>query len=328
MSKRTVHRICFILISILLLAAGCSQQPEPDQVSLQLKWVHQAQFAGYYVAQEQGYYAEENVEVTLLEGGPEVGVVEEVLHGEADLGVYSPEDLLIAQSQGEPLVSVAVVYQLNPMVFAFQEDSGINHPADLLGKTVSVAPDGEIQFQAMMENLDLDLGQVNFVPYSYQYEGFYAGEVDVTEAYATGGLIRMRNNGYQVDTIWPGDYGVQFYSDTLFSTEEYLENNEDVVVRFMRASLKGWRKAIEEPELAVDETMVYAREADRAVQEAMLRASLPLIHTGEYPLGWMDRERWGAMQQILFDQGLLESRLPLDELYTNSYLEDVYGGAQ
>lgn len=328
MVKNQHVRVILVLMICLLVAAGCSQDPDPDPVSLQLKWVHQAQFAGYYVAQERGFYADENLEVTILEGGPEVDVINEVLHGKADLGVYSPEELLIAQSAGQPLVPVAVIFQLNPMMFAVMEDSGISHPADLLGKTVSVAPDGEIQFQAMMENLNLDLNQVNFVPYSYQYEGFYAGEVDVTEAYATGGLIRMREKGYQVHTIWPGDYGVQFYSDTLFSTEEYLEEHQDVVVRFLRASLKGWRETIEHPEQAVNETMKYAREADRAVQEAMLQASIPLIHTGEYPLGWMDSGRWQAMQEILFDQGLLDVRLPLEQIYTNSYLQEVYGGTE
>lgn len=324
--RKTRWKYRFAVLSLIfsLVVGGCAQSEPRDQVTLQLKWFHQAQFAGFYVARERGYYADEGLEVILLEGGPDVDVLEQVHSGDADLGIFSPEDILIARSHGQPLVALAVIYQLNPMLFISLQEAGIHHPADFLGRTVSLAPDGEIQFQAVMEHLDLDLDRVEFKPYSYDYQAFTAGEVDVTEAYATGGLIRLQQQGLEVNTIWPGDYGVQFYSDTLFTNEKYLVEHSDLLERFLRASLKGWQDTIEDQSAAVEITLRYAKEADPDLQALMLEASVPLIHTGNHPLGWMDQNRWQQIHDILLDQGLLAQPLDLTELYTNRYLEAVY----
>ncbi|MDZ7843462.1 MAG: ABC transporter substrate-binding protein [Anaerolineales bacterium] len=318
------ENVAVLFLFISLLMGGCSQQEPRDQVILQLKWFHQAQFAGFYVAQEQGYYEEENLDVIFLEGGPEVDVLEQVQSGNADLGIYSPEDILIARGQGQPLVALAVIYQLNPMVFVSLEEGEIHHPADLLGRTISLAPGGEIQFQAMMKKLDLELDRVEIKPFSYDYESFYTGEVDVIEAYATGGLIRIHQQGLDVNTIWPGDYGVQFYSDTLFTTAERITGQPDLLERFLRASLKGWQDTIEDQSAAVEITLRYAKEADPDLQAQMLNASIPLIHTGDYPLGWMDHDRWRGMHDTLLDQGLLDQPVDLTEVYTNRFLEAIY----
>ena len=154
----------------------------------------------------------------------------------------------------------------------------------------------------------------------------YKGEVDSTAIYSTGGLIRLRQAGYEVNLIWPSDYGVHLYADTLITTDQLIAENPDLVTRFLRATLRGWREAIEDPEAAVAITLRYAKEADAELQAQMMEASLPLIHTGEDQIGWMREEVWQGMHDILLEQGILAGPVDVDKVYTMEFLQKIYGG--
>ncbi|MBU4258475.1 MAG: ABC transporter substrate-binding protein [Desulfobacteraceae bacterium] len=339
---KTKVRISALLFLAIFLLAACGPQEvkkPPDKVSVQLKWVHQAQSAGFYLAQEKGYYAEENIAATFLEGGPGIDNIEKVVTGGADFGVEAPMGILLRRSQGKPVVAIAAIYQRNPTVFVSLADSGITRPPDFLGRTVAVSDVegrvllktmmkryGKIYFKAMMEKLDLDIHQVTIVPYQYDFSAFYSGEADVTEAYANGGLIRIRQKGYNVNLIWPGDYGVHVYGDTLITTDEMIAENPDLVTRFLRATLRGWREAIEDPEAAVAITMKYAREKDSELQTRMMDASVPLIHTGEDQIGWMRAGVWERTHQLLLEEELLTGPVDPDKAYTMEFLQRIYGG--
>jgi len=283
------------------------------------------------VAQEKGYYAQENLKVNFLEGGPGVDIAQRVLSGQADFGVLAPEFILMARSQGQPLTSISAIYRRSAVVFVARADSGIVRPADFLGKTVATKSESgavvdlETQFYAMMNQLGLDVSQVNIVPYDSDYTAFYQGEADVTAAYFTGGLIRMRQQGLQLNLIWPADYGVHFYSDTLVTTDELVAENPDLVLRFLRASLRGWQTAIEDYTQAVAITLEYAQVKDAALQTAMMEAMLPLVHTGEDHIGWMKAERWQGMYDILHEQRLLAAPFDVQRAYTLRFLQEIYG---
>ena len=322
-------RISAVLLLAVALFAACRPQEvkkPPDEVSVQLKWVHQAQFAGFYLAQERGYYAEENIEVTFIEGGPGIETVEQVVTGQADFGVDAPESILMRRGQGESIVAIAAIYRRNPTVFIALADSGIERPTDLLGRTVAVAGvlDLELQLEAMIEKLSLDIHQIQIVPHSYDLTPLYNGKMDSIAVYSTGGLIRARQAGYELSLIWPSDYGVHLYGDTLFTTEQLIEENPDLVTRFLRATLRGWREAIEDTEEAVAITLKYAKEADAELQTQMMEASLPLVHTGEDHIGWMRAEVWEGMHDILLEQGILEEPFDVGEVYTMEFLESIY----
>jgi NitT/TauT family transport system substrate-binding protein len=326
---KAIARTCAVLLLVTVILAACGPQEverPPDEVAVQLKWVHQAQFAGFYVAQERNYYAEENIEVTLIEGGPEVDEVEQVAAGQADFGVGAPEDMLLLRSHGKPVVAIAVIYRRSPLAFVTLADSGITRPADFLGRTAAIAgADGELQFEATMKKLGLDSHQVEVMPYIYDYAPFYNGDADITVGYSTGSLIRILQEGYQVNLIWPSDYGVHLYADTLITTDQLIAENPDLVTRFLRATLRGWREAIEDPEAAVAITLEYAREADAEIQTQMMEASVPLVHTGEDHIGWMRAEVWDGMHDMLLEHGVLDEPVEVDEVYTIEFLQKVYG---
>ena len=166
----------------MIFGCGKSQPPKaPDEVKLQLKWLHQAQFAGFYMAQEKGYYAKENIKVTFLEGGPDVDIAGNVISGKADFGVMTPEYILTNRSMGVPLTALAAIYRRSAVVFAARADSGIVRPSDFTGKTVAAAGQGgsmefELQLRAMMKKLKQDISKVKIVPYDPTYANFYSGE--------------------------------------------------------------------------------------------------------------------------------------------------------
>lgn len=321
------------LVSLSLGACTNSEKKPPlDKISLQLKWVHQAQFAGFYLAKEKGFYAEENLDVDFLEGGKGVDVTEALLSGRADFAVVAPEDILIKRSQGATLTAIAAIYRRSAVVFLSKPGSGIDRPIDFAGKTIAVANDPEevrdfrIQFAALAKKLKLDVSHIRRTPYDSSYKAFLDGTVDVTPAYITGGLIRLKQAGHRLNVIWPGDYEIHFYSDTLAASEQIIQTKPEVVTRFLRATLKGWREAVNDTEAAVAATLKYARIKDESLQKAMMEAQLPLVHTGEDHIGWMTDKRWQEMVQILYEQGIIPGK-PLDvsKAYTSRFLETVYG---
>lgn len=333
--KRTAYSAS---LSLLLLGflVGCPNpvpKPPPDAVTVQLKWIHQAQFAGFYVALENGYYDQENLRVTFLEGGQDIDIAEPVATGRADFGVVSPEDVILKRSQGAPLTAIAVIYRRSAVVFVSRESSGIARPSQFPGKTVAAAGtsgavrDFELQFFALMKRLRLDLSQVKLVPYDAEYKGFLSGDVDVTAAFVTSGVIRLRLKGLRLNLIWPDEYGIHSFSDTIIANDRAIEERPEIVTRFLRASLKGWREAVGNPQAAVETTLKYARFPDPGFQTAMLEASMPLVHTGEQHIGWMTGEAWQGMHKSLVEQGLIAGDVDFRKSYSMRFLEKIYGGA-
>jgi NitT/TauT family transport system substrate-binding protein len=314
-----------LLAGALLVACGSQPTPEPDQVSVQLKWLHQTQFAGFYLAEQEGYYATENLAVTLLPLDLNRQITYEyVLAGEADFGVGAAEEMIVARSEGHPVRAVAVIFRIAPLVYIAPEEAGIRTPNDLIGKTVALSPgQGTYLYEAMMGRLGIDRSQINEIQATTFdiYECWKTA--DACAHYATNGLAQTNYDGVGATAIWPGDYGVPFYADVIFTTDQFIEEHPDIVERFVRATIKGWQTAIEDPELATTATLAVDPNLERGMQLAAMEMSIPLIDTGEDSLGWMRPEIWQTMHDILLEQGLIEAPVDLNAVYTNEFVEKV-----
>ncbi len=326
--KTSIRIVVALSIMIITLSACDSDQADKtpvDAVTVQLKWIHQAQFAGFYVAKEQGYYADENISVTFVEGGAGTNPVGQVADGQADFGVDGADRVLASRGQGNQVVAIAVIFRKDPLAFVTMADSGITKPADFLGRTAGIG-NGQVdlQFKTMMNNLGLDIDQVTILPYMNDYSNFFDGQADISLGYSTGGIIRIRQAGYDINLIWPADYGVHLYADTLITTDQLITENPDLVTRFLRASLKGWRSAVENPDMAVNATLNYAAAEHQDMQSEMFDAVIPLVHTGEDQIGWMRDSIWQDMYVILLEQDLLNEPLDLNDVYTMHFLEEIY----
>jgi NitT/TauT family transport system substrate-binding protein len=321
--------ISALLLLVALLAACGPQEVEkpPDEVTLQLFWYHQAEFAGFYVADQQGYYAEEGLEVTLLpRPGPGTDISAPLIDGTAEFGVNTGAGLVAARSQGLPITAIATIHRRYPLVFMTLAGSGITRPHDFPGHTVrTLAPGGSaVAFRAMMTRLGLDPDSVQAIDIGYDLSPFLAGEVDIWPAYMTNEVLTARQQGYEVNLILPDDYGVHLYGDTLVTTDQLIQENPDLVLRFLRATLRGWQWAVENPAEAGPLALKYDPDLDADHQVAQMEAYVPLIHTGEDHVGWMRAEVWQGICDILAEQGLLAEPLDVDEVYTMEFLQEVY----
>ena len=320
---RPLFFICLIYLSVLFLT-GCTSQPEvePATVSIRLKWLHQAQFAGIYVAEREGYYADANLTVTIDTVDFEQQLAhEKILAGENIFGIGTPDELILARSQGHLVRAVAVIYRLNPLVYTSSGEKNITTPQDLVGKVVALAPgQGEWLYAAMMGRLGIDRSQIQEI----QADTFDIYEcwakADVCVDYAINGPVRVRQDGGEVNIIWPSDYGINFYADVIFTTDDFIEENPDVVARFVQATLNGWGKAIEDPDLGIQHVLSFDPNLDETAQLAALNASIPLIDTGYATIGFMEPEIWQQMMDVMVEQGLLDTAFDVTTVYTNEFV--------
>ena len=324
-------RPSFWLIMVCIMTLWCIAGPAlAKTVRLQLKWYHQAQFAGCYVAIEKGFYKEYGIQVELIEGGPGKSQTEALTEHRADFAISSPEDLLMHRSGGDSVTAVSAIYRKSAVVFLSRKNSGILKPADFEGKVIAAQHSGGVsdfvlQFDALVENMHVDRSNMVLVPYDTQYKGFMDGRVDITPAYFTGGLIKLRAWGMKINIIYPGDYRVRFYSDVVMTTDDLITSNPDLAQSFVAATLKGWRFAIENIGQSVDMILKYARIKDPSLQKKMLEAAVPLVHTGEKHIGWMTAEEWAHMYNILLDQKIITSPIdPFKDVFTNAFVEKTY----
>ncbi len=318
-----------VLAAALLpaLASGCAQEasaPALEPTSVVLKWHHQTQFAGVYVADRKEFYRKQGLAVRIDEGGFKIEPVQRVVSGENDFGITSQTQFLIERAKGQPIVAVAAIYQKSPVGFFALAGSGITRPQDFRGKTVAYAPTHEIHLKALLKRTGLDLRQLRVAPYGYDLTPWYTGQVHIWAGYVMNQPVDARLAGHEVKIIFPDDYGVHTYDDILFVGETLLQQKPALIERFLRATLQGWRYAIEHPDEATELTLRVEPKLVREKQLAMLRASTPLIHTGQDPIGWMRHEIWQEAQDLLLEQRLLPAPVDLGKAYTLQFLQAIY----
>jgi|TARA_B100000315_G_scaffold221512_1_gene224932 ABC-type nitrate/sulfonate/bicarbonate transport system substrate-binding protein len=236
-----------------LMGSLSGHAQELEKVAIKLKWFNQFQFAGYYAAKEKGFYRAEGLDVEIIERDPKLDNVKEVLSGKAQYGV-ADAGLLLARLQGKPVVLLAQIFQHSPLVFLTLRESGLRTPFDLLGKTVMTesAGDGDAPLNAMILNTLGDLDKVKWKKHSYQFEELIDGRVDAMFAYLSNEPQWYRRRGKEVNIIDPRDYGIDFYGDNLFTGEQEIKDHPARVEKFRRASLKGWKYALQNKEEIVD----------------------------------------------------------------------------
>ncbi len=245
-----VFGLWVVLCGCLCLSA-VPAAANPRQVILQLNWYHQFEFAGYYTAIEQGFYAEAGLDVKIHEGGPGITPLTELLKGNADFCVGGSE-MLLAHLRGQPVIALAAIFQHSAAALLMRADSGIYTPQDLAGRIVemgSLENDAEIYALLMGERISPD--KIIRVPSSFSTRGLIERQVDATSSFLSNQPFRLKEQAIPYRLIRPMWYGVDFYGDSLFTTRAMGEQHPDVVRAFVRASLKGWTYALAHPDQTI-----------------------------------------------------------------------------
>jgi len=237
--------LCIIYVDISL--ANIGSPVKLVKVNLQLKWFHQFQFAGYYAAKEKGFYSDVGLDVNFIERSSEINVVDEVVSGRAQYGIED-SGILVRYANGEPIRSLAAIFQHNPFIFISKQSSGIVSPYEMIGKRVMYdLKDGvgadEVPLRALLTETGVTEDQFTHVATSFNKSDLINDNVDVMSGYITD-TYSFEEQGIKINIINPLNYGIDFYGDLLFTSEKELLQHSERAKLFRQASLKGWQYAL------------------------------------------------------------------------------------
>lgn len=311
----------FLAVSSLLLLLSCKEKPALRELTLGLSWIHQAQFSGPYHADQHGLYAREGLKVGFVPARIDSDPLDEFLAGKYDFVIAQPDTLIASRLRGHPIKAIAVTYRIHPLVFLSMADRGIRRPQDFRGKTIGVAYSERLILMAMLRKEGIDPGEVTIVKRPYDFESLQQGKIDVQAGWLTDELQTARRSGLQLNAISPYDYGITFYADVLAVRESLIEQEPDLVARFVRATVRGWTEALQDPENSAKLPLRYDPKLDPVHEAQVLKATAPLVHTGVDQIGWMRTEVWQQMIDALHREGVISERPAARDLFTTRFLE-------
>ncbi|MBF0186550.1 MAG: ABC transporter substrate-binding protein [Magnetococcales bacterium] len=324
--RQVKNRVRFVVLCMVFLIGGAApsqavEQAEARSISLrlQLKWKHQFQFAGYYAALEKGYYKQSGLSVTLVEAQAGEEPVEAVLHGNAEFGVGS-SDLILQRSRGKPVVALAALYQHSPLVLLARRDAGIESIHDIPGKRVMLEHQaGALHAYMRQEGVRLD--SVIRHPHTFNPQSLIDRKVDALSAYSTDERYLLDKSDLDYRLFTPRSAGIDFYAEVLFTTQNMVENSPDVVRDFRRASLKGWRYAVDNPEEIIELILTrYSQRHSRDHLRFEARNAARLMAADLVDVGYMSEGRWRHIAQTYADLGMMPGGFdPEDFLYDPEY---------
>lgn len=316
----SVHR--HRLISWHSLAFACFLFSGPiwalEPVTLQLRWMHQFQFAGYYAALHQGYYRDAGLDVTLKEGGPSADPVAEVLAGRADFGI-GVSSLVIDYLKGKPVLMLGPVFQHSPNILvAHGRDKRLVDLAGTdAGRIALMEGDQDVELKAMFLDEGIALDKLNFVRNERHLDDFIKRRVTAINAYISNEPYSLNQLGIAYTVLKPQTYGMDFYGDVLFTRQSLFSKRPKVVAAFRQASMRGWQYALDHPaeivDLILDRYNSQGKTREHLTYEA--RELHRLINPELIEIGHSNPGRWQHIANTYQRFGVVQFDRPLDDFF-------------
>lgn len=285
-----------------------------EKVTLQLKWLHQFQFAGYYAAHLKGFYQDEGLDVTIKQRDRYQNNIKQVIDGDAEYGV-ADSVLLLYQARNEPIVMIAPILQHSPQAIITLKSSGIDTPYKLNNRTLSFYNDDTDGFPllAMFEQLGVQPTLDRRVKKTGP-ESLMRGEVDAYPGYLSNEPYLLEKAGYELNVFRPMNYGIDLYGDILFTNQTEALQNPERVERFKRATIKGWYYALNnKEELAqyIQTTLGSKKPLEHLLHEADVIEEIMAANT--VPIGTLDVGRLQFIHNLFQKHGLIQKKLTFQE---------------
>lgn len=318
---RTIALVLTVVaVSVLLIVNIVGSRSDSVNISLRLKWINQAQFAGYYMAEMDGLYEDEDLNVSIDPAGPNISPIQMVTSGVNDFGIAGGNELVEARSRGVPVVAIAVILQDTPMSLISLKEDNIVDANDLIGKRVGVTyGNDETVYREYLNANGIDDSQIKEVAALPGSTQLLSGEVDVIMAYSTNVPVQLALGGIETNVINLSDNESRAYGDTLFTTEQMIKDHPGLVRKFVKASMEGWHRATKNKDSATEEVIRINPSLDRDAQRGYLEEMEGFMGNLD-SLGISDESTWQQMQEVLYDLGEIDNKTDVKELYANDFL--------
>lgn len=283
-------------------------------------WFAEPEHGGQYAALAKGFYEEAGLDMTIEPGGPQVSSITQVSTGEAMFGMTQADDLLIARSQGIPIVAIAATFQTNPQGLIYHKSQGISHFSDLNGHTVYTAP-GAGYWQYIKAKYELT--NVKEMNYTGSLANFVNDPAAVTQGYITAEPFSLAEQGIETDILLNAESGYNPYANILYTTEETIKNHPDIVKAFVEASIKGWNYYKDNYEEINKFLLEYNPDLSIDLMKHGSEAQMDLVYGGdaeENGVGYMTEERWNLLMEQLLELKLISKKEDVKNVFTNEFL--------
>lgn len=323
MKRVKLYILLFCVMITMLLATGCGKS---EKVTFVLDWTPNTNHTGVYVAVEKGYYAEEGLDVAIIQPS-DMGADAMVASGTAQFGVSYQESVTFARAENVPLVSIAAVIQHNTSGFGALKEKNIKSPKDFEGKKYGGwgSPVEEATIRYLMEKAGADPDKVEILSVGTAdfFQASSSDQIDFAWIFEGWDGVAAKLKGIEIDYIDLGktDPVFDYYTPVIVTSEEMIQNNSKLVEAFMRATIKGYRYAMEHPEEAAEIFIKAVPEAD----PELIRESQKFLadkYQADAPYwGMQKKEVWQRYNDWLYENSFIAEPIDVEKAFTNRFVE-------
>ena len=298
-----------------------------QKTSVQLMWLDQFEFAGFYMAKEKGFYENLGLDVELKKFNIETDVTKEVIEKRADFGTSS-SSLLVDISENKNVLLLGSIFQSSPLILLALKDSNINYIQDIKNKKVMLTKEQQkfATLQSMLISKGITLNDVQVLDHSFNIDDLINKKTDLMLSYTTNEPFLLKEKGYESQIFHPKDYGFDFYEELIFTTKEFAQNNPKLVKDFYKATIMGWEYAFNN----IDETakLIHKKynpqnkSLESLIFEANEMKKLAFDKNGK--IGTITQERINLIINTYRVMGLIKENLNSEDIIYTKHLEDNF----
>jgi ABC-type nitrate/sulfonate/bicarbonate transport system substrate-binding protein len=310
--------------NLQLAAATPTQAPRVLHFMAGYKPQANLPFVAVYVAQTNGYFSEQGLQVEIAHASGEGEHLKLLLQGSEDVVTASGDEVLARRADGLPVVSIALLGQRNQRAYAVRADSPVQTPKDWEGRLVGFKAEPAPDYLAMLAAAGVDRSKVHEVPVGFDPRLLASGSVDVYPVFESNEPDTLQRLGVPVRLFRTGDYGAPGLGLVFETREALVSQDPDLLTRFIKAAMHGVEFARDHPDHATDIVMQYAPQENRDHQRAMLDVELDMANgplTTTSGLGFSSHDQWQALHDSLLKYGGMASAIDVEKAYTNQFLQ-------
>ncbi len=317
-------KMIFIILFIFIYNLYAN---EKSNVSLQLSWLNQFQFAGYYVAKEKGFYKDVGLEVNIREFKNNTNLTEQVINNEIDFAI-GRSSLLIDKIKGNDIVALAAIFQSSPLMLLSTNSENIKTIEDMKNKEVMITMDAELtaSITAMLNSNGVYMKDLVVKEHSFNVQDLINKKVDLMASYVSNEPIILEEKNIPYKIFHPKNYGFDFYDDILFTSSEFIKQNPITTQNFYEATIKGWEYAFknktEVAEIIFKKYNTQNKSLIHLIKEAEALEKLAINNDGK--IGCLDEKNLEKMVDVFKVLGLIKEDLNFDSfIYEHNHHKKI-----